>query len=100
MRRTILRAPLAALSTDHSLISTSIFLRDGLDRPTDHVAMLIARDLPDDVSDRHPVPFWPSPASYPSNIEKSDDEERCGGRNYVPSTPPYTTLASSPWSTP
>jgi hypothetical protein len=48
-------------------------------------AVLITQHLPDDLSDRHPVHPGHLPASYPSNLEKSDDDERRGGRTYVPS---------------
>jgi hypothetical protein len=56
MRRTVL-APLAVGRTDelgnlglHDLPS------DRLDRLADHVTVLLAQHLPDDLLDRHPVP--------------------------------------------
>jgi hypothetical protein len=56
MRRTVLR-PLTTLRTDDlgnlGLHQLPRHRSDGL---TDHVAVLLAQHLPDDLLDRHPVP--------------------------------------------
>jgi hypothetical protein len=51
-------------------------------RLADHVAMLIAQHLPDDLRDRHPV--YPGHRRPPlcQSVKNSDDDQRRGGRTY------------------
>jgi hypothetical protein len=56
MRRAILRPALATLGTDQLAdLDLHQLLRDRPDRLADHVSMLVTQDLPDDLSDCHPV---------------------------------------------
>ena len=85
MRRAILGA-LTTLSADQLTdLGLHQLLRDRPDGLANDVCVLIAQHLPDDLSDRHPVHSGHRRPPYPSNLEKSDDDERRGGRNYVPS---------------
>ena len=61
---------------------------DGLQRRAHHIAVLAHHHLLDDLLDRHPVGTGHRWRLLSSNLEKSDDHERRGGRNYaVPSDP-------------
>jgi hypothetical protein len=63
--------PLAALGADQFTdLGLHQLLRDRAHRLADHIAMLLAQHPPDDLLDRH----RPSPASLPSNLEKSDEQ--------------------------
>jgi hypothetical protein len=56
MRRPILGPALTELSADQlSDLGLHQLARDRLNRLTDHVRVLIAQHLPDDLLDRHPV---------------------------------------------
>jgi hypothetical protein len=53
----------------------------------DHIRVNLNQHLPDDLLDRHPVCSGHRRPPSLSNLEKSDDDERRGGRNYVPTDP-------------
>jgi hypothetical protein len=56
MRRTILRPALAELGANQpGHLGLHQLARHGLDRLADHVGMLVAQHLPDDLLDRHPL---------------------------------------------
>ena len=88
MRRPILGPALAALGPDQlGHLELHQLRRDGLDRLADHIGVLIEQHLPDDLLDRHPVGTGHRWRLLSSNREKSDDSQRQGGRNHVPSDP-------------
>jgi hypothetical protein len=88
MRRPILGPPLTALSADQLGHLELHHLRtDDLDRLADHVSVLVEQHLPDDLLDRHPVSTGHRWRLLSSHREKSDDSQRQGGRNHVPSDP-------------
>jgi hypothetical protein len=89
MRRPILRPTLATLCADQlGHLELHHLRRDGPDRLADHIGVLIEQHLPDDLLDRHPVGTghrWRLLSS--SNLEKSADDERQGGRNHLNGSP-------------
>ena len=91
MRRAILGPALTVLGADQlGDLGLHQLARDRLHRLADHVPVLIAQHLPDDLLDRHPLRHRPSPASFRRSREKSDDHERRGGRNHRSVRPPPT----------
>ena len=84
MRRTILRPALTTLGTDQlGDLGLHQLLGDRPDGLADHVTMLIAQHLPDDLLDRHPVLTGHRRPPSRRSRENSDDHERRGGRIYV-----------------
>ena len=82
MRRAVL-GPLAELRTDQLRdLHVHQFLSDGPHRLADHIAMLLARHLPNDLQHRSSCPDRPPPASFRRSLENSDDDERRGRRNH------------------
>jgi hypothetical protein len=89
MRRPIRRA-LTVLGADQLTdLELHHLPAHGLDRLAQHVRVLVyEQHLPDDLLDRHPVGTGHRWRLLSSNLEKSDDHEREGGRNdTVPSEP-------------
>jgi hypothetical protein len=91
MRRAVLGA-LPALRADQLRhLGLHDLLRHDTHRLADHVGVLVAQHLPDDLLDRHPVPTGHRRPPFASNPEKSDESERRGGRNYLRSVRPAPT---------
>jgi hypothetical protein len=88
MCRPIVRTTLAALGADQLRdLDLHQLRRDRLDGLADHVGVLLEQHLPDDLLDRHPVGTGHRWRLRSSHFEKSDDSQRQGGRNHVPSDP-------------
>jgi hypothetical protein len=88
MRRPIIGPALTALGPDQLRHLELHQLRgDGLHRLADHIGVLVEQHLPDDLLDRHPVGTGHRWRLLSSHLEKSDDSQRQGGRNHVPSDP-------------
>jgi len=75
MRRPILRATLAVLGADQLRhLELQHLRRHRSGRLADHIGVLIEQHLPDDLLDRHPVGYRPSPAPpfvEPSAVQRS-----------------------------
>ncbi len=89
MRRAVLGA-LAALGADQlGDLGLHQLLRDRPNRLADHVSVLLAQHLPDDLLDRHPVLHPAIAGLLPRRTVRTPTKnERRGGRTYtVPSDP-------------
>ena len=70
MRRAILCALTALRADQLADLGLHQLLRDNAHRLADHVSVLIAQHLTNDLSDRHPVRSGHRRPSYPSNLEE------------------------------
>jgi len=91
MRRPILRA-LPALRADQLRhLGLHQLLRHHAHRVTDHVTVLLTQHAPDDLLDRHPLGTGHRRPPFIDSVERADDHERRGGRNYLDSVRPAPT---------
>jgi hypothetical protein len=91
MRRAIL-GPLAKSGADElGDLDLHQLLRDQTHGLADHVTVLLTQHLPDDLLDRHPLGTGHRRPPFIDSVERADDHERHGGRNYVRSVRPAPT---------